>query len=204
MEFCLRVGLSMPSKRAGFIPPMAQAHVIPVQRNAECVPFFARRNGLRVCPLCPRQTVAGISLAFLAGTVLATLATGEHYIVDLIPGLAFGCFAGSIGVSQIPECAPLSRGRHSPWSLAIRFEYAFLIAHSFLVKTFAVLTVALAIQAVFKEWGEAPMRAVHDTSGLPNKGVAYLSCWDSLPDRDRIGDLCHANGNALPAAAQST
>ncbi len=149
-------------------PPMAQAHVIRFSGMPNAFPSLHVGTAFVFVLFARGKLWRGISLAFLAGTVLATLATGEHYIIDLIPGLAFGCFAGSIGYRR-SRSALLYLGVVLSWSLAIRFEYAFLIAHSFLVKTFAVLTVALAIQAVFKEWGEAPMRAVHDTSGLPTK-----------------------------------
>jgi hypothetical protein len=92
-----------------------------------------------------------ISIAFLAGTALATLTTGEHYAIDLIPGLAFGCFAASFGRRRM-RTASLYLAIVLLWSLAIRFESALLIASPALVRLFAAITVALAMEAVRKEW----------------------------------------------------
>jgi hypothetical protein len=92
-----------------------------------------------------------ISIAFLAATALATLTTGEHYAIDLAPGLAFGCFAASFGHRRM-RTACLYLGMVLFWALAIRFESALLIASPGLVRSLAAITLALAIQAVWKEW----------------------------------------------------
>jgi hypothetical protein len=93
----------------------------------------------------------GVSLAFLAGTALATLSTGEHYFIDLIPGLVFGCFAASVGHRRV-RSALLYLGVVLAWSLTVRFDYLFLIAHHGLLQSCAALTVMLAIFAVIREW----------------------------------------------------
>ena len=92
-----------------------------------------------------------ISLAFLLGTALATISTGEHYLIGLVSGLAFGCFAANVGYRRIMKSL-LYLGGVLAWSLAIRFDSAFLIDHPGVVQSFAALTVALAIHAVFTEW----------------------------------------------------
>jgi hypothetical protein len=99
----------------------------------------------------PGKLWRGVSLVFLAGTVMATLSTGEHYVIDLIPGLALGCFAASVGYRRFPH-ALLYLGAVLSWSLSVRFGYLILISHPCLLRTFAALTVALAIFAIFKEW----------------------------------------------------
>lgn len=99
----------------------------------------------------PGRWWRGVALAFLAGTAAATLATGEHYVIDLVPGLVFGCFAASIGYRKVWS-AVLYLGVLLFWSLAVRFEYRLLIAHPALLRSLAVLTVALSIVAVFKAW----------------------------------------------------
>jgi hypothetical protein len=38
------------------------------------------------------------------------------------------------------------------WTLAVRFAYPFLIAHPALLRLMAVLTIGMAMHAVFKEW----------------------------------------------------
>ena len=99
----------------------------------------------------PGKTWRAVSLVFLAGTVLATLSTGEHYAIDLVPGLAFGCFAANVGYRRVRR-ALLYLGVVLFSSLAVRFEYSLLIAHPVLTRFIAAATVALALLAVFKEW----------------------------------------------------
>jgi hypothetical protein len=101
--------------------------------------------------LAPGKLSRAVSVAFLAGTGLATLATGEHYVIDLVAGLAFGCFAASVGYRKM-RSALLYLGVVLCWSLAVRFEYPMLIAHPALLRSLAVLTVGLAALAVWKDW----------------------------------------------------
>jgi hypothetical protein len=106
----------------------------------------------------PGKVWRSVSLAFLAVTALATLSTGEHYVIDLVAGLAFGCFAASVGYRRT-RSALLYLGAAFSWSLAARFAYPFLISHPGLLRLCAALTVALAIWAVWKEWRVPNLRA---------------------------------------------
>ena len=82
---------------------------------------------------------------------MATLSTGEHYVTDLVAGLAFGCFAANVGFGRY-HIAFLYLGVVLSWSLAIRFAYGFLIAHTLLLRSFALLTVGMAIVSLVSEW----------------------------------------------------
>jgi hypothetical protein len=91
------------------------------------------------------------SLAFFAATLLATLSTGEHYVIDLVAGLAFGCFAASAGQRRLLESfgfGTLTLG----WSLAVRWEYRFLLVHVWVLRIFVALTLFAALSAVFRAW----------------------------------------------------
>jgi hypothetical protein len=92
-----------------------------------------------------------IAMLFLAGTAMATLSTGEHYVIDLFAGLAFGCFAAATGSLRL-QSALVYLGVASGWSLGVRYEYAFLIAHPLVVRTLALLTLLMAVAAVVEEW----------------------------------------------------
>ena len=102
------------------------------------------------------------ALVFAAATCLATLSTGEHYIVDLVPGLAFGVFAACAGNRKI-SCAAGFLGLVLAWSLAVRWAYPFLIAHPMATRTFALATVALALLALAAQW-RADDPAAHDAT----------------------------------------
>jgi len=97
------------------------------------------------------RILRGIALAFLVGTALATMATGEHYLIDLIPGLAFGCFAASAGCRRL-RSALSNLTVVFLWSLAVRFEYPYLVASPILVRSFVAITIAIAAWAVFDHW----------------------------------------------------
>jgi hypothetical protein len=99
----------------------------------------------------PGKFWRAVSLAFLFGTGLATLSTGEHYVIDLVAGLAFGCFASSVGYRRY-RSALAYLAVVVCWSLTVRFAYPFLIAYPGVLRLLAALTVAMAVYAVFREW----------------------------------------------------
>jgi hypothetical protein len=114
----------------------------------------------------PGKAWRAVSLAFLAGTGLATLSTGEHFVIDLVGGLAFGCFAACVGYRRIRR-ALLYLGVVLCWSLAIRFAYPVLIAHPGALRLFAGLTVALALWTVAREWRVPAVRTAEEAAAVP-------------------------------------
>lgn len=105
-----------------------------------------------------------IALIFLAATAMATLSTGEHYVIDLFAGMAFGCFAAAIGTLQIRR-ALVYLGVSLFWSLAVRYEYAILIAHSSILWVMALCTFLLAVSAVVHEWRDTEWEHCPDAEG---------------------------------------
>ncbi|MGD1106643.1 MAG: phosphatase PAP2 family protein [Terracidiphilus sp.] len=99
----------------------------------------------------PGKLWKAVAFAFLAATCLATLSTGEHYVIDLIPGLAFGAFAAAVGSKDLNQ-ASLFLSTALAWSLLMRFASFILIAHPFVTRSAAALTIALAVFAVWKQW----------------------------------------------------
>jgi hypothetical protein len=99
----------------------------------------------------PGKISRAVALAFLAATGMATLSTGEHYLIDLVPGLAFGAFAASVGLARPRQAAGFLAVCCS-WTLAVRFEPQFLLAHALVLQGAAALTVLAVTLAVYKEW----------------------------------------------------
>jgi len=95
----------------------------------------------------------GIALVFFVATGLATLTIGEHYVIDLVAGLAFGCFLLNFGKLRIGRATGYLAITVA-WSLAIRFGVGALLAHPAVVQIFAVLTTAVAAHAVWAEWSD--------------------------------------------------
>jgi hypothetical protein len=96
----------------------------------------------------------GVSLAFFAATALATISLGEHYVIDLVPGVAFGCYAAFVGRRQWRRAA-IYLGVVTAWTLGVRFAYSFMLAHPQVVRASAALTVGLTLAAVLAEWSSS-------------------------------------------------
>jgi hypothetical protein len=132
-------------------PPAVQATTVWLRGMPNAFPSLHIATALLFVLYAPGKLWRGVSLAFLLGTGLATLSTGEHYVIDLVAGLAFGCFAASVGYRRTGR-ALVYLGIALLWSLAIRFGYSFLIVHPGVTGAFAALTAAATTFEVFKEW----------------------------------------------------
>jgi len=132
-------------------PPATGPGLIRLVGMPNAFPSLHVGTALVLALFAPGKLWRAIALAFLAATALATLATGEHYILDLVPGLAFGCFAASVGYRKT-WAALFYLGVTLLWSLAVRFDYQLLIAHPGLLRSFSVLTIAFVVLTVFKQW----------------------------------------------------
>jgi hypothetical protein len=135
-------------------PPAVEASAIRLSGIPNAFPSLHVATALIFVFFARGKVWKAVALVFLAGTCLATLSTGEHYVIDLVSGLAFGCFAAGVGRRKTRR-ALLFLGVALCWSLAIRFQSAFLIAHPGLLRGCAALTVALAVLAAGKEWSVA-------------------------------------------------
>jgi hypothetical protein len=136
-------------------PPAVHADLIRLSGMPNAFPSLHVATALNFVMFAPSRLARAFSLLFLAATCMATLSTGEHYVIDLIPGFAFGAFAASVGLNRIRQAMGFLAVACS-WCLAARFAYAPLIAHPLLVRLGASLTVALVAIAVWKEWRFKP------------------------------------------------
>jgi hypothetical protein len=132
-------------------PPLVPAETIKLAAMPNAFPSLHVATALIFVLFAPGRLSRAVSLAFLFSTGLATLSTGEHYVIDLVGGLAFGCFAACVGYRQFRR-ALFYLTVAACWSLAIRFGYPLLIAHPILLQSMAVFTVGMAVHAVFKLW----------------------------------------------------
>ncbi|MGH9598288.1 MAG: phosphatase PAP2 family protein, partial [Terracidiphilus sp.] len=132
-------------------PPPVHAVTTSLAGLPNSFPSLHLATALVLVFFAPGRIWRAVSLAFLAATAMATLSTGEHYVIDLFAGMAFGCFAAFVGRRKLRH-ALFFFGVALFWSLAARFGYGFLIAHPTLVRVLALATAALAAAAVFREW----------------------------------------------------
>lgn len=92
-----------------------------------------------------------VAVAFFAATVMATISTGEHYVIDLVPGLAFACYAAEIGMRRFRWALP-HLGIALLWCVTVRLQFGWLIGHPAALRTLAVLTVVAAAATVVRNW----------------------------------------------------
>jgi PAP2 superfamily len=147
-------------------PPQVQAAAIKLVGMPNAFPSLHVATALVFVLFAPGKLWRAVSLAFFICTAMATLSTGEHYVIDLVAGLAFGCFAANVGYRRT-RGALIYLGIVLGWSLLVRFGSALLITQPILLRSFAVLTVAAAAIAVHKEWRHREIRASQPEVAVP-------------------------------------
>lgn len=132
-------------------PPEVDTNVVRLAAMPNAFPSLHLATAFVFVLFAPGRLWRAVSLLFLMGTALATLSTGEHYLIDLVGGLVFGCFAASVGYRRV-RSASLYLIAMLAWSLSIRFGHTLLIAHPWLLRTMVAVTLVLAVRAVVREW----------------------------------------------------
>jgi hypothetical protein len=92
-----------------------------------CVPSLHLATAVLFVIYRPKNALI-LSLAFTIGTAFATLATGEHYVIDLLLAVPFACFAADAANSRWMT-AGIAFLVVLAWALGIRFLAGSLIAH---------------------------------------------------------------------------
>ena len=136
-------------------PPAVAPEAVRLAGMPNAFPSLHIGTALVFLMFAPGRILKAVALLFLAATCLATLSTGEHYVIDLISGLAFGVFVSAIGMRNFPR-AGCFLALTLTWSLAVRFAYMTLLAHPMLTRSLAGLTVLSAAIALGKQWSAAP------------------------------------------------
>jgi len=112
----------------------------------------------------PGRWSRAVAVAFFTATVMATISTGEHYVIDLVPGLAFACYAAEVGLRRFWWALP-QLGVAVLWCLIVRFEFGWLISHPAVLRSLAALTVIAAVATVARHWSLHRHRALEVTTG---------------------------------------
>ena len=137
---------------AGWLhPPAVAAQAVRFSGFPNAFPSLHLATALVLVLSAKRPIWRGVSMVFLVGTAFATLTTGEHYVIDLVPGLAFGCFAHAAGNRRMRK-AFLYLAIVLCWALVIRFSGQVLVSYPALTKVAAALTLAVAVHSVVEQW----------------------------------------------------
>jgi hypothetical protein len=159
-------------------PPPVSPSIISYIGIPNAFPSLHIGSALILVFLAPNKLWRSVALTFFAATAYVTLATGEHYVIDLIAGLAFGCFATAVGFRRVRKALVLF-GCSLCWSFSVRFGYTFLLAHARLVQLLSLATILLTITLVAQEW-RAPARSAVEDSDEPGEAKAMLEPEGSL------------------------
>jgi hypothetical protein len=143
-------------------PPAVQPDAIRLAGMPNAFPSLHVGTAFLLLIYAPGKLWKAVAVVFFAATCLATLSTGEHYVIDLVPGLAFGAFAAGVGARNWFQSS-LFLGTALAWSLTMRFASSILIAYPFLTRSLAVITVVMAGWALWMQW-----RALAPESDLPS------------------------------------
>lgn len=152
-------------------PPAVPADPIRLAGMPNAFPSLHVATAFVLVMFAPGKFWKLVALVFLAGTCLGILSTGEHYVIDLVPGFAFGAFAACAGMRNFRRAA-VFLAVSLAWSLAVRFGFSTLIAYPIITRSFAFVTVVLGAMALFQQWrlnppaadslaAEAPVLRVH-------------------------------------------
>ncbi len=132
-------------------PPAVQPVAIRFIEMPNAFPSLHVGTAFLMLLFAPGKLWKCVAFTFLALTCLATISTGEHYVIDLIPGFAFGAFAAAVGARNLKQSV-LFLSTCLAWSLTMRLASGILIAYPFVARSFAGVTIALAVYALFTQW----------------------------------------------------
>lgn len=83
-----------------------------------------------------------MAAAFVAVTAVATITTGEHYVIDLVAGIVFACFAAYAGRRRY-KAAAFFLGFAALSAVLIRFYASAIVAHPILLREVVIATCVL-------------------------------------------------------------
>ncbi len=153
-------------------PPAATpAIAIRLTGMPNAFPSLHIATALVLVLFAPRKLWRAVALAFLFLTGLATLSTGEHYLIDLVPGLAFGAFAADVALARYRQAAGFLAAACS-WTLAVRFAAPWLLGQPLVLRGAVALTLLFVVVAVVQEWRVQPQM---QDAGSPIEVQAALS-----------------------------
>lgn len=138
--------------RSGWLHPSpVQAEVIRASGMPNAFPSLHVATAVVFMFFARGRLMRGVALGIAAATVLATLSTGEHYLIDMVPGMIFGCYAASVGYRRFQEAA-VYLGITLTWSLLVRFKFQAMIDHPIDLRIGVMITLLAAAAAIALEW----------------------------------------------------
>jgi hypothetical protein len=163
--------------------PSAGIELVKFGGMPNAFPSLHFATSLLFIQFAPTRGWRVVSWLFAAGTVLATLATGEHYVIDLAVAVPFSCFAAGVARGRI-RAGLVQLAIVAGWILTIRYGAGWLIANPPVPGAAVALTLASPVlMFAGRAWQKGG-----------RKGSAY-------PDQaDEQGAAAYATGRECPPA----
>jgi hypothetical protein len=125
--------------------PAVSAHLMRVSESPNAIPSLHVSAAILLVMFAGKRLALRLAAwLYLVGTVAATLALGEHYIIDLVVAVPFACFATDVA-SKRRSRALWNLALVLSWLLAIRFNTPFLILHGRMLQICVVATLCAAV-----------------------------------------------------------
>lgn len=131
---------------AGFpsLSPQSFTGTMALQGYPNAIPSLHISTALLLFLFSRGRFWKSVSFVFFVATALATLATGEHYVIDLIVGLPFACLVHAAAHRKFGGSA-LWAAVIILWLLAIRIGAEGLVDHSIALRTAVILTIVAVV-----------------------------------------------------------
>ena len=133
--------------------PLPKPELVRLGGMPNAFPSLHIGTALVVVLFAPGRWSRFLALMFFAATTMAIVSTGEHYLIDLLPGLAFGCFAAAAGLRRYGP-AVVNLALALVWSLLVRFEYPVLMSYPYVLRVLAIVTALVTATTVAQQWRE--------------------------------------------------
>ena len=131
--------------------------LVPIHINAppNAFPSLHFATALLLVMFAEGKSRRILALLYAGATALATLTTGEHYVIDLVAAVPFACAARSLARANF-KLAGLNIAAVLAWLFAIRFATPVMTAHPYLLRALALMTLASGAQLLGATSPRAP------------------------------------------------
>jgi len=126
------------------VDPVVSAALVPLQAPPNAIPSLHLSTAILFTFFAAKSRILRVfSWMYLAGTAMATVAVGQHYLIDLIVAVPFACFVAAIVHRRVPQGLG-NLALVLAWLVSIRFATPLLTGHLVMLRLCAAATVCVA------------------------------------------------------------
>jgi hypothetical protein len=154
------------------VPPIGELQVLAIRANPNCMPSIHASTALLALWFCWRwPIVRAAALLNLGLTLLATLATGEHYLIDLVVAVPYTAFVYAAANRRI-HAAAAWLALVLTWIGGLRFGLPWITPAPLPFAGACVMTVVIVVASTLFH------RRASTGTGEPNDGKSRIGSSD--------------------------